>query len=103
MVTMTRYLLLFIARVTFGTVNVAVYEPFVVRSVQVEPPFVLTCHWKIVGGGTEPVVPTVKVAVCPTHLTVLAGCADITGVEAIFNTAFADVTAGGQVPETTTV
>jgi hypothetical protein len=84
-------------------VNDAVYEPPVVRLVQLTPASVLICHWYIVAGGILPTVATVKFAVCPTHTVLFCGCVLITGAVATFNTTGLEVTAGGHTPVTTQV
>ena len=69
-VTTIRYWLLFIVVVTADSVRLLVVAP--AMSVNVVPPFVLTCHWypEIV-----PVVVITKVASAPAHFVVLTGCA----------------------------
>ena len=61
-VTLTRYLLPFMAAVTFASVRVAVVAPAMFA--QVVPALVDTCHWNV--GAGVPVAVTLKDAACPT-------------------------------------
>ncbi len=69
--------------------NVRVVFVSPMRLLQVEPLFVLTCHW-IVGTGV-PVAATVKVAVEPAQVDTLEGCVVIDGPGVMRSTAGLDV------------
>ena len=60
-------------------------------SVNVSPPSVLTCHWKVV-----PFEITEKVALSPSHVELLTGWFVITGSAATDKVEFIEVTAPGQ-------
>ena len=74
-VAITRYLLPFIAKVTFVRDKLALVAPAMFDHVL--PALVDTCHWNV--GAGLPVAATLKVAVCPALTVWLCGCVTIAG------------------------